>query len=281
MNQVRDLLLRQLDAASVALRAPRMRDGAVHGVRKDLKRARAGLRLMRKCLGTGGYRRLNLALRDAARPLADVRDARAALNAFASLRSPDGSGGERTFGLCVSRALRDDWRESRECLRGHGTHRTVEEVKRTVGALAAQDLERASVGAAVAKVFRAGSRALAEARRRPSDEHLHELRKQAKYLCHQMEFILEIGGRRVARMRSQSDRLAECLGEDHDLAMLNRRVAQIAAAAGLALDAAMVEPWVRRILRRRALLLRDALALGKRLYARRPAEVRAKIDGAA
>jgi len=41
---------------------------------------------MRKCLGGAVYHRENQALRDAARPLADVRDARVLLLTFASMR---------------------------------------------------------------------------------------------------------------------------------------------------------------------------------------------------
>jgi len=48
---------------------------SVHRMRKELKRARAGLRLLRDAVGKTAYAHENARLRDAARPLAPLRDA--------------------------------------------------------------------------------------------------------------------------------------------------------------------------------------------------------------
>ena len=50
-------------------------DEAVHDARKDLKKLRALLRLVRDGLGEVRYRKENRALRNAGRALADFRDA--------------------------------------------------------------------------------------------------------------------------------------------------------------------------------------------------------------
>src|SRR6201999_1755839 len=47
---------------------------AIHGARKDLKKARAALRLVREELGEDIFKRENVALRDAARLLSASRD---------------------------------------------------------------------------------------------------------------------------------------------------------------------------------------------------------------
>ena len=60
-------------------------DEAMHQVRKDLKRARAALRLLREAVGEAAYARENTELRDAARPLAGVRDATVALGILREL----------------------------------------------------------------------------------------------------------------------------------------------------------------------------------------------------
>ena len=59
----------------------------VHAARKALKQARAALRLLRPCLDAAVYRRENLALRDAGRALAPLRDARVLLDAADRLRA--------------------------------------------------------------------------------------------------------------------------------------------------------------------------------------------------
>lgn len=289
MNKVRALLVAQLERCVTGLREGGARDSTVHAARKELKRARAVLRLLRKSLGRHGYRRLNLALRDAARPLAGVRDAKAMMKAFASVRSAESSGGERTFGLCVSRALHRDWRESRRRFPSlGGVCGSIEQVRRQIARVRSADLDRTTAGSGVARVYKAGQRAYVEARRRPNDEHLHELRKQAKYLFNQIDSLARItgvpsfsrlSGGRFKAIRKQSDRLSECLGDDHDLSVLQRKMDQISSAAGLSLDSPSVAPWTKRILKQRAALQRDARSIGKRLYSRRAADLQAKIDG--
>jgi hypothetical protein len=90
MRRVKQALRRDLKCALVALdgEAP-LHDGAVHKARKALKRARAMLRLMRGEIGDRGYRRANLRLRDAARPLSRLRDAVVLLDVIAKLRADD------------------------------------------------------------------------------------------------------------------------------------------------------------------------------------------------
>ena len=56
------------------------RGEAIHDARKRLKKARAALRLARAALTKDEYRWENSALRDAARPLSDVRDAQALID---------------------------------------------------------------------------------------------------------------------------------------------------------------------------------------------------------
>ncbi|HEY5866819.1 MAG TPA: CHAD domain-containing protein [Candidatus Tectomicrobia bacterium] len=59
-----------IDQARKALQGPQpLSDTAVHEARKQLKKARADLRLLRKALGPQTYAYENRALRDTARPL--------------------------------------------------------------------------------------------------------------------------------------------------------------------------------------------------------------------
>src|SRR4030095_5558012 len=78
-------LRQQLGGALAELRGKALRDASVHEARKQLKRARATLRLLRGGIRAASYRRANRRLRDAGRPLSDVRDARVLLDVVASL----------------------------------------------------------------------------------------------------------------------------------------------------------------------------------------------------
>ena len=71
VQQCREIFLRQLGWASEELQGAKPN---VHGARKQLKRARATLRLLRPALDDDQYRRENTVARDAARPLSKARD---------------------------------------------------------------------------------------------------------------------------------------------------------------------------------------------------------------
>jgi CHAD domain-containing protein len=81
--------LRAIDSG----RAPR--GEAIHDARKRLKKARAALRLARAALPGDEYRRENDTLRDAARPLSEVRDAEVLIDTLDGLarRQRQHSGG--------------------------------------------------------------------------------------------------------------------------------------------------------------------------------------------
>src|SRR5262245_45497590 len=69
-KEVQRLLGRHIAQALKALRGNQpLSDAAVHGARKQLKKARADLRLLRQALAPQTYHYENTALRDVARPL--------------------------------------------------------------------------------------------------------------------------------------------------------------------------------------------------------------------
>src|SRR5690348_10061771 len=89
-KQVRKAASRKLDKAIKALRPrstdSRSKDASVHAARKRLKEVRALLRLVRNGVGEKEFQRDNKTLRNAARPLSEVRDATALLEALQSLQ---------------------------------------------------------------------------------------------------------------------------------------------------------------------------------------------------
>src|SRR4029453_14283857 len=80
-KEVQRLLCHHIDQALKALQGNQpLSDAAVHGARKQLKKGRADLRLLRKALGSQTYAYENTALRDVARPLTAMRDARTVMD---------------------------------------------------------------------------------------------------------------------------------------------------------------------------------------------------------
>ena len=241
-------------------------DEAVHEARKLLKKARAGLRLVRDASSRRAFRRQNLGLRDAARSLSEVRDAKVLIAALDGLQGRLGPRERRMMGRLRDRLVANQMR-SRQRLLGH-----KDSLKPVLEALASartrikkqrlRDEGWSTLETGVRRVYRSGRDAFAAARERPTIVTLHEWRKQVKYLWHQLQILEPIRPRWLRSRGNQAHQLSDYLGEDHDLAMLRQRV-RTASGGG---PKAVVENISLRIDRKRAGLQDRAMQLGALIY---------------
>lgn len=267
----------QIAAALQALKRRPLSDKAVHEARKSLKKARAMLRLLRPAIGGATYRRENAALRDIARPFSEIRDARVLLQTLDALvRRSRGSG--RPTGLSeLQHVLREDRAAVRaKLLRGSGSIvgqlQALREAHRRAGRWRVGRKGWAVLGAGLTRVYGQGRRALALARRDPTAARLHEWRKQTKYLWHQLQ-VLEPLDPAVARRAGLAHRLADTLGEDHDLWVLRATVAaRVSVGAGRRQLLGLIDQRTER-------LRAQAFALGRELYADTGTELEARLHG--
>ena len=249
-------------------------DAAVHEARKQLKKARADLRLLRTALGSQTYTYEHTALRDAARPLTTVRDARVLLDTLDTLVASSGAEAQALDLDAVRLALQEEYREVR--------HRVLEEGK-TLGLLAAS-LRAARVrakrwplgrqgwsvlGVGVKRVYRQGREAFAVVQEDPSPDHWHAWRKQVKYLWHQLQVLQPIQLGQLTVLAEQAHTLANALGDDHDLAVLAHTC--LAHPDWFPAGATM-QTLADLMARRRTLLQEQAMPLGHRLYADKPSD---------
>jgi CHAD domain-containing protein len=225
-------------------------DEAVHAARKACKRIRAALRLLRECLGPSVYRRENRNVRDAAKPLTGVRDAFMLRRVLRTLPARP---------AILQRALDSEYRGERQALERRGARAALKQLMATRGRLVelpAVDSEAASVIAGVKRIYKEGRRASSEARSR-EDRALHEWRKQAKYLVNQLELLEIVFDVEFKRLHRHAQRLAETLGDDHDLGVLTNEMRRHEED----------EPSLsKQIEKRRAKLQAGAFRLGKRVY---------------
>jgi CHAD domain-containing protein len=275
---VRRILRREARKALDSLPAGRqLKDAAVHDARKRIKKARAALRLVRKPLGGRAYRRENEQLRDAARRLGSVRDAKILVEAFdrVAARSPH----RRGSALASAREalVRSQLRARRRLL---GTGESLKPVRRALRSVRkrARKWELGSgswraLGAGLDRVYRAGRSQLALVRRRPSDAGLHELRKQAKYLWQQLQILEPIAPSAARSLARFAHELADRLGEDHDLALLRARLRH--SEGGARRDA--VRLVSRRVERARGQLRTEAFEFARRVYGEDPDELAARL----
>ena len=272
-KEVQRLLCHHLDQALKALQGSQpLSDAAVHNARKQLKKGRADLRLLRKALGSQTYAYENTALRDVARPLTAVRDARALMDTLDTLVEHN-EGQAHALDLDrVRLALRDEYCEVRQHVLNEGN--TIESLEASLQAARARakrwPLGRRGwsvLGTGLKRIYRNGREAFAVAQDDPSQEHLHEWRKQAKYLWHQLQVLQPIQPGQLTALADQAHTLANALGDDHDLAILAHKFLE---ASDKFPDRATMHTLADLIANRRALLQEEAMALGHRLYAEKP-----------
>jgi hypothetical protein len=292
------MALGQLDMALELLedggRGASAAEATVHDTRKALKRLRALLRLLEGELTRAELAREQAALRRAARELAGARDAEVMLNTLEALieRHPRKLG-RRKGVRRLRRALLAQRERAAQATLDHGDTLAVitTELRGLRARVELWDLraggESQQVASGLSKLYAQGRiRHERAARRKGKDSAaMHEWRKHVKHLRYAAEMLERHPpaqtkpSRRAAqlqRVAARADRLAETLGEEHDLAVLGDWVKQRGAKRGKhrrpgGSKALRVDRGTRKILlelieRRRRKLRRRALRDGERLY---------------
>jgi CHAD domain-containing protein len=273
LHRVRDVLLGQLDDAIGRLKKNGKSDTAVHDVRRELKRARATLRLLRKSMGGPAYRRDNWAIRDVARLLTPLRDAKVLVRTLGRLRRVGDDNDLGVAGSLLTRQFQQGRQAiARRLLPKHlmAAADVLRTVKERVCEIPRPRLDECSISEGLGRVYKAGRRAFRRVKDQGTDGRLHEWRKQVKYLLNQLDVARQLGGAKLKKRRKYSQRLADILGDDHDLAVLN---AKIKASA----DPEVSRRFAGRIEKRRAVLQREARRVGRLLYGGKASpEIRAR-----
>jgi CHAD domain-containing protein len=270
MRDARQQLVTCVESVINALHIGTWDDERVHDTRKQLKRTRAGLRLLRDALGKESYRHLNLLLRDAGREFTSIRDAKILRDALDSLlqRSDKPLPIEPLTGLY--QMLQRDLNASRESLSQQtldSIDTRLQQAAQLLHGLSADDIDGISIKAAHKRAYKKTRRAFAAAKQDASNEHLHEWRKQVKYYLQQLGFMQSDPSKRVATTIKRAHRLADLLGDDHDLALLHEKISQYMESSSSTADSASERALVKKLTHRRTRLQRKAHRLGNELFA--------------
>jgi CHAD domain-containing protein len=264
-NQAVRILRGHLAAALRLLDAKLPSGSSIHAARQELKRARALLRLLRESIDPEHFRREDATLRQAAQQLNDVRDTEVVFRVFSRLQDavknqpPPNLQPLRRLLLeerrnATSNALREPVTAARTLL--------LQVKKRTRDWLISNDLDLLT--RAMQRTYRRGRSCYRTACESPTDHNLHAWRRHVKYSAYQLEAIGSLAPRRIRKRLRRSAKLAKVLGRDHDLALLQQRIADAR------LDAASELRLADAIRCERANLQRRALQLGQRLYRAKP-----------
>lgn len=267
----------QLDKAIAELttRSAHDPDKAIHNARKAIKRERSLLRLLGGALSRRERRRENAALRDAARRLSGARDAAALVTATDALSNRfAGQLPERAF-TTIREALAGDQDSHTATIDvAARVTATASELDAVRGRSAGWELRRdgwSALDAGLVRAYARGRKALTKARRSRSDDALHGLRKRVKDLWYQSQLLAEVGGPMLAGQAEDAHRLANLLGDDHDLAVLDETLAR---SVSVPVDVDGVRDLIAH---RRDELQAEAFRLGRRVYAEPPKAFRRRM----
>jgi len=268
----------QLDLAIAEL-SQRINDdpvAAVHSARKAIKKERSLLRLARGAIPPDQQRAENAALREAARELAGARDAAVRTGTLDQLS--DRFAGQ--LPATTFERIREQLRNSGDDQRG-GVVGSVS-IERAVEELAAVRLRVedwtldedgwSAIESGLMRGYKRGRKAFLRARSGGSDEDLHEWRKRVKDLWYHARLLAPGGGPPVQGQAKDAHRLADLLGDDHDLALLRQEIASNAVSIPADTDAV-----VRLIEHRRRELQAEARHIGARVYAESPKAFRRRM----
>ncbi len=243
--------------------------GAVHAARKALKKERALLRLARGTLPRRQRERENAALREAARGLSGARDADVMIQTLDQLSQRyAGQLPETTFEAFRQR-LDHERQSERGRMAGSSAAAAVADDLRAAR-MRVEDwkLERGNGRALESGLVRSygrGRRAFVRAQSEPSLENLHQWRKRVKDLWYQLRLLAPVGGPAVRGQVKEAHRLADLLGDDHDLGVLRQTLLRLAPDLAVDHDA-----LIGLLDHRREQLQTEARYVGERLYTEAP-----------
>jgi CHAD domain-containing protein len=268
---IKRILAAQVDDAISQLRGEAGTEPAeaIHESRKDVKKIRSALRLVRHEIGDEVWRRENDHYRDVARTLSSFRDAEILVEALDGLADRFGSEAEGRFDELreqldkENRAAHDDGSVEgamAEATAGLAAGR---------GRIEALPLEGDGwdlIGPGVHRTYRRGRKRLRAVEEEANVVNLHELRKRVKDLTYQVRLIRG-DSEMLAALGEHAHDLSDHLGDDHDLALLRDVVQRRRAAFS---DPADKRHLLEEVDQRRGELQYAAISLAGRIYADKP-----------
>jgi len=195
-------------------------DESIHEVRKCIKRIRAVIRLVRDDIGKEKYRKENFFFRNINRNMSEIRSITVNIETMAKLNAGESASYE---------ALIDHFIELKEkiiyklCLEDNRLGEVVKMLKKgkkRTGRILIKNKDFEILFIGFIRVYNQCLRSMILAKNDPSTSNLHEWRKKIKYLYYQFQVLEPVLPEEFVPYTPKLDKLADYLGEDHDLAEL-------------------------------------------------------------
>ncbi|GHC25754.1 CHAD domain-containing protein [Kushneria pakistanensis] len=248
----------------------------IHKLRQRCKRVRAILRLARPALGKH-YARENRRFRDLARAVGGPRDEQVLIDTFDALMAAHKGRVDRRQFTPTRQQLLKRHRQALETSALPDMAWLAAELETARDAVDdwAPAIDRfRTLREGMAETCRRARQAMKQAEGADDEVYFHEWRKQVKYHRHHCELLVNVWKAPMEARAKEVHRLADLLGEEHDLAMLALALGDPEAAAQ---GQDKAETLLEMIAKRRVTLQGEALLLGRRLFAEKPEALAKRI----
>jgi len=248
-------------------RSPDNLSSVVHEVRKNFKKIRALLKLIRYSIDNEIYKKENYFFRDLGRILSPARDADVNVETLAKL-----TGRYKNLEQAGLNKLNEYFEQQsyHKKLYGLKTKNVPNVIKKSLIEFRGRDLPWAdlphrfsTISGGLEKVYSKGQKKAAKAYKQNNGEHFHEWRKEAKYLRYHLDFLSVLWPDMMQATENALHDLTDLLGLDHDLEVLFEQIKIALAKENPDIDC---EVWQTSIQAWQEELRQKALALNIRLY---------------
>jgi len=277
-KSVRKIAREQIDKAiSEVLNEDLDRHETVHQVRKRCKKIRGLIRLVRPAFRD--YERENKFFRDAARELSYVRDAQSVIECFDALVEHFQEQVDRDAFASVREQLaarRQEVADDRVGLQDRLDEffANMQEARRRVDAWQIDANGFDAVEGGLQRTYRRSRKALHSVYETTTAKSLHEWRKRVKYHWYHARLLRPIWRDMMSVRIDTADRLSDCLGDDHDLAVFRAMLLGEGSGSGSETE---IQALVGLIDCRREELQALARPLGERLCAEKPKQLAKRL----
>ncbi|MGZ8900691.1 MAG: CHAD domain-containing protein [Limisphaerales bacterium] len=237
------------NCASKALRLCEKKDlDSIHSARRQIKRLRALLRLIKCDINPSAHEKVNGNLRKAAKRLAAPRDAHVQSQTLRKLTlTHNGSAAQPTF-IRFQELLKRRCRKELSTFRTRKRSKPVEQLLRAVPdqfeELSFKSKGWNAIGPGLKKSYARARAARMTAHGKPSAQHLHAWRKGVKDLTLHLRLLKNAAPKKMGALLIKLERLGELLGDEHDLSMLRRTVVRESINQALESEAGAILPLI-------------------------------------
>ncbi|MCB0807416.1 MAG: CHAD domain-containing protein [Bacteroidales bacterium] len=249
----------------------------IHEIRKNMKKARGAVRLVRDIIGKEKYGDMNVFFRDTAREVSKLRDSYVMIQTMKTLRNHLNNQSVESIEIILDKleahyyyvksTLETQHIESR--LRQRLVQIPEETESIFINNYKGEDLE-----SGLKRVYQRGFKADKIAFQDRSDNNLHEMRKRVKYLWYHIRLLKESWPGVMKSFGSEIHQLANLLGVDHDLSVFRKNIKKYVSNGN---EKELIEKLVEIILLKRSRIQDDAFVLSAKIYAEKPGQFTQRI----